>query len=254
MTWVFNHSPYTLGTRLVHLALADWANDGHDWQVWATQARIAEKAKVSVRTVSTALATMVADGYLELVDGSSSSGMAVRYKFLRPEASAISADVDNADCRGGPATPAGGVLQNAESHCLLTQIEPKENMTGDAVAVATPESQLCALLADSIAAYRVDGTRPPITKTWLNDMRLLVERGPLHVERAAALPPERIEAAIRFTFTHLAVRTGSRGFCWAAQIRSPGALRDHWHQLLEAGRHVREQSVDPLDQALAGIR
>ena len=40
----------------------------------------------------------------------------------------------------------------------------------------------------------------------------------------------------------------------ALQIRSPGALRDHWHQLLEAGRHVREQSVDPLDQALAGIR
>lgn len=82
MTWVFEHSPYALGTRLVHLAIADVANEDHDWLVWVSQSKIAEKAHVSRPTVTAAIRTMVADGYLEAVtQGVGSPGT---YRFLRP--------------------------------------------------------------------------------------------------------------------------------------------------------------------------
>jgi hypothetical protein len=71
-------------------------------------------------------------------------------------------------------------------------------------------------------------------------MRLLVERGPLGLERAMPIEPERIEKAIRVVFGPLAQVDGN-GFCWAAQVRSPGALREHWVQLMDAARRQGER-------------
>src|SRR4029077_9574908 len=50
VSWVFKHSPYKLGARLVHLALADSANDEHESLIWTSQATIAGKAAVSRAT------------------------------------------------------------------------------------------------------------------------------------------------------------------------------------------------------------
>jgi len=64
LTWVFEHSPYTLGARLVHLALADEANDTYGSLLWLNQETIAQKAGVSRATVNSTLQKMVADGWL----------------------------------------------------------------------------------------------------------------------------------------------------------------------------------------------
>lgn len=82
MTWVFDHSPYTLGTRLLHLAIADIVNEDNDWLLWASQPKLAAKAKVSIPTVGSGLKRMCADGYLELVE--KNVGRPSVYRFLRP--------------------------------------------------------------------------------------------------------------------------------------------------------------------------
>ena len=115
--------------------------------------------------------------------------------------------------------------------------------------VDNPDAKrLCELLADRISRYNEDeSTRPPLTQRWFKDMDLLLRRGPLHRAKPEPMPAERIERAIEFTFASLA-DPNHKGFCWAAQIRSPHALRDHWQQLIDAGRRAvrAEQKRDPL--------
>jgi hypothetical protein len=82
MSWVFKHSPYTLGSRLVHLALADVANDGHDNRVWMAQKTIADKAGLSTRQVARILQTMVDDGALVLVSQGVGRGNASEYRLV----------------------------------------------------------------------------------------------------------------------------------------------------------------------------
>jgi hypothetical protein len=70
--WVMENSPYTGGTFTVHLVMAHIANEPHDWQIWMSQENLAEKARVSERTVRPALQQMIEDGYLEKVRRSDS--------------------------------------------------------------------------------------------------------------------------------------------------------------------------------------
>lgn len=98
--------------------------------------------------------------------------------------------------------------------------------------VAGAVADLCDRLASSIEAHGRVG-RPKVTATWSTDMRLLLERGELGVEGARGHPPEVVARAIDFTFSRLAER-GADGFCWADQVRSPGALRRHWPELAKA--------------------
>ncbi len=71
-TWVMENSPYTGGPYTVHLVMAHIANEPHDWQIWISQENLAEKARVSERTVRPALQQMIEDGYLEKVRRSDS--------------------------------------------------------------------------------------------------------------------------------------------------------------------------------------
>jgi hypothetical protein len=82
ISWVFDQSPYELGARLVHLALADVCNDAYDGRLWLRQADIARKAKMSTRQVSRILATMVDDGYLIVVDAGGGRGKPTVYRML----------------------------------------------------------------------------------------------------------------------------------------------------------------------------
>lgn len=96
-------------------------------------------------------------------------------------------------------------------------------------------ADLCVLLQKRVELQR--GRRPQVTARWVKDMGLLLRRGPKHVE-GVTLSPGEVREMIGATFELLA-DPGRDGFCWADQIRSPAALRDHWEQLEVALRRVR---------------
>lgn len=123
-----------------------------------------------------------------------------------------------------------------------SQIEREPEEGGDASLVATDSTKaearrLCELLACLVFEQRGGSDKPKVSERWVKDMDLLLRRGPLGIESATAMSAEKVEASIRFVFENLA--TPSRdGFCWADQIRSPGALREKWAKLRDAARRL----------------
>ena len=82
MSWVWDHSPYRDDALLVHLALADWANDSGI--CWPNQKSIAAKARCSVEHVRRVTKRMQEDGYLSILKHSSGPGSSHVYQILRP--------------------------------------------------------------------------------------------------------------------------------------------------------------------------
>jgi hypothetical protein len=240
MSWTFKHSPYTLGSRLVHLALADIANDDHEYMLWVSQSKIATKAKVSVPTVSAALKRMVQDGYLRLV--SREAGGPTVYQFLKPFPGTPQESEPPKNPNPNPPSSSTEPPKSTQTRLLPTEDKPKEENT-------TAAERLCGVLADRIDAYRGGGARPAITGAWRTDMRLLLERGPLGRAKAEAHDPIRVQRAMDRIFSELA-DADNGGFCWAAQIRSPGALRRHWDQAADTLR--RRGSAGPQRDPLRG--
>jgi hypothetical protein len=87
--WVYRHSPARGAALLVHLAIADSANDQHGYELWMRQTWLADKARVSRRAVGEALGWLVGEGLLELIESGKASGSANRYRFLMPSADAV---------------------------------------------------------------------------------------------------------------------------------------------------------------------
>lgn len=63
MSWVFDHSPTTLGARLVLLSLANHADSGGG-EIWPAQTTIAQEARLSVRQVQRCLKELEAGGHI----------------------------------------------------------------------------------------------------------------------------------------------------------------------------------------------
>jgi hypothetical protein len=84
--WCWKNSPFEGGMLLVHLALADVANDVYENELWMTHATVAAKAKVSRSTVDRTLRALIELGMLELVAGSKGPGQPSRYRMLFPKA------------------------------------------------------------------------------------------------------------------------------------------------------------------------
>ena len=82
ISWVWDNSPYEVGALLVHLALADVANDDHNNELWMNQDKIAGKARLSVRQVRRILETMVSEGFLELLEQGGGRGRTTRYRMV----------------------------------------------------------------------------------------------------------------------------------------------------------------------------
>lgn len=82
--WVYRYSPAKGAALLVHLAVADSANDQHGYELWMRQHWLADKARVSRRAVGDALAWLVDNGLLELLEAGKDAGKANRYRFLMP--------------------------------------------------------------------------------------------------------------------------------------------------------------------------
>jgi hypothetical protein len=87
--WVYRFSPATGATLLVHLAIADSANDQHGYELWMRQAWLAGKARVSRRAVNTALAWLADNALLELLEQGAKAGRPNRYRLLMPKLTAV---------------------------------------------------------------------------------------------------------------------------------------------------------------------
>lgn len=90
MSWVWDNSPYEGKVLLIHLALADFAND--EGTCWPNQKRIAKKCRCSVETVRTSVRKMQEDGLIEIVSASSGRGNSHVYHLLNPKLSGASSD------------------------------------------------------------------------------------------------------------------------------------------------------------------
>jgi len=79
MSWVWDNSPYDGKQLLLHLALADFANDAGE--CWPSQSTLAKKARCTERYVRDTVSQMTDDGYIEVVHVS--TGMDTnRYKLV----------------------------------------------------------------------------------------------------------------------------------------------------------------------------
>lgn len=77
MTLIWERAPYTAGSLLVLLALADWAND--EGVAWPSMERLAEKARVDKRSAQRIVRQLQRDGVLEIEEG---GGRARQHKFF----------------------------------------------------------------------------------------------------------------------------------------------------------------------------
>jgi hypothetical protein len=82
MTWVWANSPYSGERLLLHLALADFAND--DGVCFPSHGTLAKKARCSMSWVSKSIRQMVADGLVEIVEPAGEGrGKVGRYRLLK---------------------------------------------------------------------------------------------------------------------------------------------------------------------------
>jgi len=82
MTWVWDNSKYEGARLLLHLSMADHAND-EGW-FYAGQKRLASRARCSIDYVRLTCNQMVEDGYLFIERKGNGRGMATQYVLLKP--------------------------------------------------------------------------------------------------------------------------------------------------------------------------
>jgi hypothetical protein len=83
MSWVLDHSPYEGKARLIHVVLADHAND--EGICWPSQTTIARRAGCSVEHVRVTVKAMTEDGFIKIVEQSTREGDTHRYKLMVPK-------------------------------------------------------------------------------------------------------------------------------------------------------------------------
>ena len=99
MSWVWDNSPYSGESLLIHLALADWSNDSGI--SWPTQVKMARKARCSTEHVRRVVKKMQQDGYVTIVSASRGPGSSHTYKLEYPTSSGESEE---------PETPRSNVI------------------------------------------------------------------------------------------------------------------------------------------------
>jgi hypothetical protein len=197
--------------------------------------------------VASALRELEHHGYIERHRERGEGGRFVWRKVVHEVSTTARKPRDGADQGKRGETPGETIAR------FTTNGKPRDVVSTEAVSTEVastsaaaaddtrPEiDELCALLAKRVGEHRES---PPsaVTATWRNDMRLLVDRGPTGQSKPTPTPPERVANAITYVFDHLADTNGT-GFCWADQIRSPGALRRHLPSVRLAAKRIREGS------------
>lgn len=191
MTWVFDHSPYKLGARLVHLAIADIVNEDNDWLLWAAQTKLADKALVSQPTVSSTIRRMCDEGYLELVEYR--PGAASIYRFLRPGVS----DSDRSSPMQPPKTTHRtpkenrGVPPNSTHPVLLLTQEEQKSTELAPKAAQRGTSDPIVSRAHALAVLAYEQPTKPVTRGGFNAVLKRIE-----AELRAGTVVGHIQAAI----------------------------------------------------------
>jgi hypothetical protein len=80
VAWVLDHSPYKGTQRLIHVIIADCAND-EGGICWPSQAFIARRAACTVETVRSTVKQMINDGHLALMSPSTVNGKSHTYRL-----------------------------------------------------------------------------------------------------------------------------------------------------------------------------
>lgn len=161
--WVFKHSPYTGAALIVHLALADVANEMCDNEIWARQREIARKARVGRQRTNEILSQMVADGLLVVLEDNASIGKTNRYRMQFPGLPMVYGGGVAVDDRGVPrmTTPPVAVDDTHKETNMNTTGNPLVSPTGD----TRPEVYSRAFL-DAWAAYPRKMAKKAAWKAW----------------------------------------------------------------------------------------
>jgi hypothetical protein len=80
MTYVWENSPYNGNALIVHLALADHADD--HGICWPSQQYLADKCKISIRQIRRIIHQMIGDNYLFIEQPSKAGVSNNRYRLL----------------------------------------------------------------------------------------------------------------------------------------------------------------------------
>lgn len=99
MTLVWERAPYTSGSLIVLLALADWAND--DGVAWPSMERLAQKARIDRRSAQRIVRQLEKDGVILIEQG---GGRSKQHKYVlqietaaicRPLTADVNSDISN---------------------------------------------------------------------------------------------------------------------------------------------------------------
>ena len=266
--WVFKHSPYSGAALLVHIALADAANDLNANEIWARQQYLADKARVTRQTVNRALAQMLDDGLLLLLEDHSADGQPNRYLFVIDHTVEQVFDPQGGVARGdrGVAVDDRGVSREATPGVARGDTEPKENPRGEPKvnlslvaadadddlstvvddAVDSPTSDaaaerwgqardLCEFFVDVIVRSSVPGTKPPtVTRAWVRDMELML--------RVDKRDPEAVRRAIMWAHEGDGSHGNGNGWAgWGAVVRCPAKLRQQFDRMAQQAKNLRQR-------------
>ena len=176
MSAVWKHSPYEGARLLLHLAMADHAND--EGRFYAGQNSLARKSRCSVEYVRQSVLQMVEDGMLIIERKGSSKGRATEYRLPPPNSlgekqppNTVGGELPNSD---PPLPNFDGSLPNfARGQSSFTTILNNQELV-PATIVAEPN-------AGQVITEWIDGlrTRPPdrVVGQTAREVRLLMEQG-----------------------------------------------------------------------------
>lgn len=165
MTAVWDSSPYEGARLLLHLAMADHANDS-GW-FFAAQESLARKARCSVEYVRLSVIQMVEDGLLEIARKGSSKGRATEYRLLPAPPNSVGESLPKTvgESRTSPPNPVGESLPNFAGSLpnsawgqpsFTTVLENKDAAPADAVAVVEPVEETLGQHTNRLARTYTD--------------------------------------------------------------------------------------------------
>ena len=85
LSWAFESSPYSRTIWLIHVIIAGEVDESSDNHVWLDEKQIMVDARCSIQTVRRAIAHLIKDGYLEVIDcHQETKRLNKEYRFLMP--------------------------------------------------------------------------------------------------------------------------------------------------------------------------
>lgn len=184
MAIVWAHSPYRGESLLLHLALADFAND--EGSCFPSQKTLAKKARCSENFVRVAIRRMVKDGLVEIVEAAHGRGHATTYQ-LKPHSGNPHSTNPHSPRRETPFADTSVPLINRNEPSITRESEfesfwdayPRKVAKGSAkkawIRLAKQESlPPITELLEAVKAYAESGTEKRFIAypaTWLNGER-----------------------------------------------------------------------------------